>query len=253
LKFYCITPNSLLLILVCWFSEPVYADSANEQPITIVTEHWAPYVFADDKGVVKGSMTDRVKAIVDRSGLTYTISLYPWPRSYKIAQTKPNVLIYPIYQTPEREGLFHFICPFSEKIDLYLFKLASRDDIKLTALEEAKQYRIGLIRDDFDHDLLIKAGFEIGKQLDVNVDDNGSIKKLLKGRVDLMTQSLSGMKRLLKEHNLEPGKLIPALHIKIDDTLSCLAMSLATPQATVDKVSKAMKHINNTQAMLKLE
>ncbi len=245
--------RSLLLIFVCWLCKPAYADSVTEQSITIVTEHWAPYVYVGDKGKVTGIMTDRVRAIMDRAELTYSMSLYPWPRSYKIAQTKPNVLIYPIYQTEERKGLFHFICPFSEKIGLYLFKLSTRDDIKLASLEDAKKYRIGLIRNDFDHDLLIKAGFELGKQLDVNVDDNGSIKKLLRGRVDLMTQSLNGMKRLLKVHKLKPDKLIPALRIEIDDTLSCLAMSLTTPKATVDRVSAAMKHINKTQVTLTLE
>ena len=243
-----ISPRSFALFLVLLFSGPVYAD-----PITIVTEHWAPYVYIDKNNEVAGSMTDRVRAIMAQSGLAYTMSLYPWPRAYKIAQTKPNVLIYPIYQTDERKGLFHFICPFSEKIGLYLFKLSARDDIKLTSVADAKKYRIGLIRDDFDHTLFLKQGFVDGKELDVNVDDNGSLKKLLVGRVDLMTQSLIGMERLLDEHKIDQNRLEPAYRIDIDDTLSCLAMSLSTPRATVDKVSEAMAHINNTQAMLKLD
>jgi polar amino acid transport system substrate-binding protein len=239
----------LLLIVFIFFAPRVFATK-----ITIVTEKWSPYIFLDDSGKVTGSMTQRVKAIMARAQLDYTISLYPWPRAYSIALNRENVLIYPIFESDERQALFHFICPFTERIDLYLFKLSTRKDIQLSSIEDAKKYRIALIRDDYDHQLFLKHGFEDGKQLDANVDDASGLKKMLKGRIDLMMQSKNGMARLLDEHNLAHDMMSQALKIENDgEGENCIALSLKTSQSIVNKVREGLGFINKTQPMLRLE
>lgn len=226
----------------------------DDSQITIVTERWPPYIYLDENFSVTGELTQKIKSIMALAQLQHSITLYPWPRAYSIALKQKNVLIYPIFKTTDRLPLFHFICPLASKVVQYFIKLSSRKDIRLNTIEDAKKYRIGLIRDDHDHLLLLQKGFEDGKQIDANIDNAASLKKLLKGRIDLIIQSKGSLKRLLKKHQIAHSKVDLALQINDQDGgENCLAMSLGTDRRIVGKVREALAHINKTTTMIMVE
>lgn len=222
--------------------------------LRIVTENWPPHIYLDNQGHITGAMTERVKKIVEQAGFKYSLAMYPWPRTYNIALTQKNVLIYPLFKHPARLERFHFICPFTQKVDLYLYRLAIRDNIQINALPQAKQYIIGLVRNDYDHLMLKQYGFEDGKNIDANANDDSSLKKLLKRRIDLMVHSKESMMRLIKKFNLSKGVVTEAF--KLPNHVSgenCIALSLGTDAGIVSRVRQALEAINSSGPLLKLE
>lgn len=225
-----------------------------DDKLTIVTESWPPHVYLDKSGQVTGPMKDRVIAIVSQAGLSYNLNLYPWPRTYKIALTEKNVLVFPLFKNPERLERFHFICPFTAKVDLFLYKLTARTDIRLQSLNDAKRFVTGLVRDDHDHIMLKQQGFEDGINIDANADDENSLKKLLKKRIDLMIQSKSSMARLLKRFKLSPDVTQIALQLPAHLTgENCIALSLDTAPHLVEKMRDALERINEKSPMPTIE
>jgi len=89
----------LISLLVCLGS------AANAQHLRVVTENWPPYNFFNQNDQIVGSSTEVVRAVLEKAGFSYSIEVYPWARSYSIAQNNSNVLIYTILRTPFRENL----------------------------------------------------------------------------------------------------------------------------------------------------
>ncbi len=150
-------------------------------PLRVVTEETA-YSYLQD-GRVAGSASEVVEATLARAGLDDAqIALYPWARAYDIALSEPNVLIYLIARTPEREALFRWVGEIM-RIDYHFYKLRQRVDIRVPALEAAKAYRIGVLRDDVRHQYLKAQGFQ---KIVVTAHNSDNFKRLLNGQVDLV-------------------------------------------------------------------
>ncbi|MFC6476827.1 hypothetical protein ACFQDN_09900 [Pseudomonas asuensis] len=78
------------------------------EPIQVVTEE-SQFITLRN-GRIGGAATEVVELTLNRAGQTdYKINLYPWARAYDIATNQPNVLIYLVARTPEREALFKWV------------------------------------------------------------------------------------------------------------------------------------------------
>lgn len=219
--------------------------------ISIVTEPWPPNIYMNEAGIVSGPLTEKVLKIMATAKLSYSLNMYPWPRAYKYALSDKNVLIYPIFKTKKREDSFHFICPLSKKVELFFVKLSTRKDITIHTLDDAKKYRIGLIREDYDHSLLQLHGFKDGEQIDANTDDLSTLRKLIKGRIDLMMQSRSSIYNNLTSLGLDRSLIELTYQFK-DEHLAenCIALSKKTPQPVVEKIRKAVGEVNRTGPLI---
>ncbi|WDE07018.1 transporter substrate-binding domain-containing protein [Thalassomonas viridans] len=237
------------LVLVCTLL--AYPPIPQAAEINIVTEPWPPNIYINEAGVISGPLTEKIIAIMASAKLSYSLNMYPWPRAYNYALSDKNVLIYPIFKTPERETLFHFICPLTKKVDLFFVKLASRRDIRINTLADAKKYRIGLIRDDYDHALLLQHGFKDGLQLDANTDDLSTLRKLIKGRIDLMMQSKKSLYDNLSSQKLDKSEIEFAYQLKDEHIAqNCIALSKQTPLSLVEQIRQAMNKINDAGPLI---
>lgn len=152
--------------------------------ITVVTEDWKPYNYMEGDKIV-GFSTEIVEAVLQKAKVSFTLQLYPWSRSYKMALEEQNVLIYTIARTGERENLFKWVGPFAPRL-VYLFKLKKRADIVLNTLEDAKKYKIGVVRDDATTQLLLQNGFEVNTQLDIVPTEDINQRSYLPGGLTLL-------------------------------------------------------------------
>ncbi|MDP6688032.1 MAG: transporter substrate-binding domain-containing protein [Alphaproteobacteria bacterium] len=99
LKFPGVTALALLLA-------PLLAPSAQARDrVAVVTETWKPYSY-EENGIVKGSATKIVRAVLERAGIDYSIQVYPWARAYKTALNRESVVLFAVVRTEEREKLF---------------------------------------------------------------------------------------------------------------------------------------------------
>ena len=204
-----------------------------------MTEEFAPYSYLED-GKVIGYSTDIVRALLSRAGLDYELGVYPWARAFQIAKSKPNVLIYSIVRTPEREHEFQWIAQIAPR-SVYVYKLASRQDIHVKSVADLRPYRIGANRGDIVEDQL----HQLGLQADLAAQDESSLRKLLVGRVDVMVASEPLIKSLCASMGVPLSSLERTIAMP-GVTGYYVAASVGTPAATVHRLQVEFDKLRNT-------
>jgi polar amino acid transport system substrate-binding protein len=132
----------------------------------------------------------------------------------------------------------------SSPVRYYLFALASRNDIQVTTLEDAKQYKIGTVRDDIIEQFLKGSGFQIRSHFEPNSSYEANLKKLINGRVDLWgVVDLTA--HYLVRSNHYPDNTIKEVYClkEISKEGAYMAFSLNTPDALVDQFRAALEKI----------
>ena len=214
--------------------------------IHVVTEDWPPFNYIDKSGEIAGSSTQVVKKVLDKANIEYDIRLYPWARSYEMALSNDNTLIYSILRTPNREKLFKWVCPISGEVNLFLYKLKKRNGLTINNIEEAKNYNIGVTRNDFPHVRLKQLGFK-DAQLFLSPKDKSNIIMLLNERIDFVVESKETMETVLTETQFSMADVVPVIPLNTQvENVNCMAFSLKTEDKIVESVRQALKEYNAT-------
>ena len=174
----CVTVLALLCV----------APHATGQSLRVLTEEWPPFNFKTPEGA-SGLAADLARLLLDDAGLATQAEFMPWNRVYQIAQHTPNVLIFTLARTPERESQFEWVLKVSDRA-MSLYRLKSRPEVKVPDLESAKQYRVGTgPKSDTSTQFLLRSGFIPGRNLEpvqTEAADRSNLRKLVAGRIDLM-------------------------------------------------------------------
>lgn len=187
-------------------------------------------------GQVAGPASEVVQATLQRAGLTgYTLSLYPWARAYDLALAEPHVLIFLIARTPEREARFQWVGELL-RMDFHLYRLRDRKDVQVRQLDEARRWRIGVLRDDVRHQFLKAQGFE---RLVVAGQPGEVLQRLLAGQIDLVPLPEVDAVALCRQAGL-PASTLERVH-RVEGLSHSLQMaySLATPLEVVERTRRA--------------
>lgn len=214
------------------------AASVCAQGITVVTEEYPPYNFLDSKKKISGMATEVVEEVLRRARLDYKLAIYPWARAYQLAQDAPNVLIYSIGRSEQREHLFKWvdvIAPY----DVSLFRLRGRSDIQIGQLADAKRFRIGAVRDDIRAQYLEKEGLKP----DLVNDDSANVKKLATGRIDMFPIDGFGMIALYQREGIDPRTVVEVIKLEALSAGLYMAFSKQTPDDVVNTCKTALAEI----------
>lgn len=167
--------------------------------LEVVTENWRPYNYLENKEV-KGVSTNIVKQVLDRSGIKYTIKVYPWARAYKMAQKNRNVLIYSIIRIAPREKLFKWVRPLGKGGVTSLYRLKKNKHINPKTIEEARAYKIVANLNSMDHLWLENQGF---KNLQTPAKVKNAIWIFFYPRVDMIAFDSSVIKDEFKNFGFD--------------------------------------------------
>lgn len=165
----------ILSIFTIFLNIEAYANG-----FTIVTENFPPFNYVENQES-KGLAVDMLKAVLREMQLDIPIEFYPWARAYRMSQKNPNVLIFSLARTPERENLFKWAGEIVS-YESSLYKINSRKDIQIKSLDEAKKYTIGAVNKTAPADYLISNGFNV--ELVPHYAQN--LAKITYGRIDLI-------------------------------------------------------------------
>ena len=208
--------------------------AAQAQTIRAVTET-TPYTYQKGERV-EGNATEVVEKTLQAAGLAdYQVRLYPWARAYDIAQKEPNVLIFLIARTPARETQFKWAGEIM-KIQYHLFRLRERTDISVKSLMDARNYTIGVMRDDVRQQYLQTKGF---RRLAVSAQWIDNFNKLIKRQVDLVPLTDDDASSLCQEAHFDCAGLEKLLTLDEASTGLYMAYSSATADSTVQKTRAA--------------
>lgn len=212
--------------------------------LTVVTEDWPPYNYVDNRGKVTGSVTELVEKILQKAEIDYSLAVYPWARSYQMAQEQPNVLLFSVLRTPQRETLFDWYCPIHRPIEMYFYRLTRNDKIELASIEDAKNYRVGVPRGDWNETYLREQGFVEGKNMDVTASNMVNLQTLIAGRIDLILDAEDAVHRRLKRLGFNSGTVTRALaRDVIPQEEVCMVLSKSTDAGLKQKIEHAFKQI----------
>lgn len=226
---------SVILFFICIFRGVLVFG----QTIRIVTEEYPPYNYSEN-GKVLGFCTDVVREVLKRANLDYSIHSYPWSKSYEMAQSQPNVLIYSIGRNVEREPKFKWVDVIA-RTEVYFFKLKSRKDIKIKTFDDIKKYKIGAVRDDFRAQWLMKQG--IKDQLTLVPDDRQNMRNLFDRKIDIFPIGELVAYNIAHQEGRAFNDLEKTMYVKDMSADLYMAFSNQTLNVMVEKCKKALFEI----------
>lgn len=221
---------TFLMLFVCL--------TADATPLQVVTED-SSYSALDGNKVV-GVASQVVEMTLANAGITdYHMALYPWARAYDIARLEANVLIYPMIRSSAREGLFKWVGELEHVMPSF-YKLRKRRDVRVTDLQDASHYTVGVVRDDSRQQYLEGKGFS---RMVVSANNLDNLRKLISGQVELIPMP-----------EREAREQCADLHIDFEDLESAftldelskglyVALSASTPDETVQRITAAFARL----------
>jgi polar amino acid transport system substrate-binding protein len=228
--------KTFLLIIFLLFT-PFAQASKND--LEVVTEDWPPFIVTGKN--ISGIVTENIREILSYTDIKYSMNVYPWARSFQLATSKPNVLIYSIYRTKQRENQFNWFCPIFESTPIHAYKLAS-NDININTLESLKKSVVGVMRGDHSYNYLLQQGFQEGVNLDLSSNEEVNLRKLIKGRVDVVLLAKESLIYRLKALGVKDLNMVPGLEMGQGKSVEhCMALSLGTKPETIEKIKQGFK------------
>jgi polar amino acid transport system substrate-binding protein len=235
------------IILAGWLLASAGALAAPR--LTILTEHAPPSSMLENghtsgEGKVIGVGSDKVREIMARTGIAFTIELQPWKRAYATTLARPDTCLFSTTRLPDRETLFKWIGP-TDSAEWVLMGRADRH-LSLHTLEDARGLRIGTYYGDARDAYLRARGFKVEPAQSELLNP----RKLLQGRIDLWAASMRpGMPVLVQ--NGWGGRIVPVL--VFNQTNVYLACNRSVPDALVASMNAAAEAMRRDGTMKKIE
>ncbi len=226
----------ILAVAISLSLEGPGAAAAPARPRLHITTESSPPSAMMGEGKVIGFATEKIRVIMERSGIDYSIEMLPWKRAYLLARNRADTCVYSTTRVPEREPMFKWIGPTHEN-DWTLFGRAGRD-YRMASIEDARKYRIGAYNGDVRGEALIAQGFIV----DTVQDKLSNPRKLLVDRIDLWASSIRVGSAILAENGWS-GQIVPVMTFKRTELY--LACNPGVPNALVARMNAALRAMNS--------
>lgn len=215
---------------------PVWSADSHASGIQVITEEWPPISFSKG-GRIDGLGVEVVREILSRVGIPDNIRVFPWARAWVMVRTEPNIILFTVTRTDEREKLFTMIGPVAVGTTNFYAKKGS--GIIINNMEDAKKLkRIGLYRSSVEEQILIQENF---KNLDATSLPVFSAKKLMSGRIDLWCNANLTVGKIMEEAGFTPDDVENVYTIKENHLY--IAISKGTSKRLVGMMKEALESI----------
>ncbi len=227
----------IIILLIFTFASGKILSTEIKQ-LRFITEPSGVVMYDEKNENLEGIVGERIKLLIKKIGLTNKVEILPWSRAYYEAIKNKNAVIFPIVKTKEREKELNFCCVIY-KSRQFFFKLKDRKGIIIQKVEDAKKYSVGVVREDYRHDALKKAGFsnfEIATSMELN------FKKFVGKREDLILLSEMSMNKYLSQNNMSINDVEKLLEFKELDINSYIAFNKEIEDSIIAILKKALKN-----------
>ncbi|MCP4344339.1 MAG: ABC transporter substrate-binding protein [Desulfobacterales bacterium] len=197
----------------------------SQDGLRLITEDYPALNYIED-GQLKGPSVDIVKEIQKKLDITTKIKVYPWARGYMMLEKEDNVALFSTARTVKRENLFKWVGPLSQSKFAFFAKKGS--GIKLSNLNDAKKYKIGVQRGGVNEQFLKNEGFTHVQNVTNPVQN---FHKLMMGRFDLWFAGFTAVRTICKKKNVSPGE-IEALYVA-NSVKAYIAFSKSTSEEVI--------------------
>ncbi|MCK5162196.1 MAG: ABC transporter substrate-binding protein [Desulfobacula sp.] len=244
----------LILILASILFSPMNVfckDTISADDLIYLTENFPPHNY-EKNGRLVGASVEILEMIWKHIGASKTrndIKLIPWARGIKRLENEPNIVLFGMGFSPDRIKKFHWVGPY---YDHALSLIAKKEKkIKIHALEDAKVFQIGVVREDVGHQMLMNFHF-LKSKLDLSSDIDILYNKLNYNRFNLICYVEPAFFKYLAKHNLNKDLFEPVF--QISNMRSGFGFSKKIPDSliiTFQKALDALKENNSIDIILK--
>lgn len=214
--------------------------------LAILTEEDAPYSLTGKDGKPTGYGVEVVAEIQKRIDGKESVEIQPWARAYDTIKKNPNIVVFTMSRTKEREALFQWVGPVIENGWVFLGRKGA--GVKIRSLEDAKTLKaIGVVRDYAWDTYLVGQGFT---NLDRVTEHSNNLKKLQSDRLQAVVVSdLSYRDELIKQKfNPDDFEILYAFNT----VQMYIAHSKETDKAIVDKWQTAFNAMKQDGSLAKI-
>ena len=124
------------------------------------TENLPPLNYAGGPAGADGFSVELLRLMAGEAGLSLDIQVQPWIRAMRSASEANNTVLFSLARLPEREALFQWVGPISER-RIVIYRLKRRSDIRFSSLEQLNGLhglRIGAVRESATAKRLLALG-----------------------------------------------------------------------------------------------
>lgn len=190
----------------------LFSGSARSQDLVLYTENYPPYNYLDENGGVAGLATQKVRQVMEESGLTYEIRLVPWTRAVYHVRTQDNALIYSMTRTPKRENDYDWLVPLAIS-NFHLFVRADETRAVTPEALAAGVFVGACVNNDLGCELLRWANIPPEKIVRLPSENMVDFRMVIAGRADIYISDLSVNNRLRQLNGFDPGLTKPAMRL----------------------------------------
>ena len=216
--------------------------SVSAQAIHLTTEEYPPFNMSTVSGRITGYSMDVVKEMFKRANVEYDVELLPWQRAYKLALETPGYGVFSTTRTEAREPLFKWVTPVAYNNWIFLAK--KNRNIRISSLDDARNYRIGGYRGDAVANYLEGEGFK----LDLVSRDELNALKIDRDRIDLWASGHLLGPFYAKKHGVKG--LEPVFTFK--ETIMGIAFNKDVPDQIVNGLNQALVAMSKDGALEKI-
>lgn len=225
----------------------LYWQAAGAESIETVTED-SSYSYMQD-GKVSGAASRIVEAVLKQAGLSdYHMAIYPWARAYDRALREPNVIIYPILRSQDREQLFKWVGRLDWTVPV-LYKLRATPPLRIAVLQDAIAYRVGVLRDDYREKYLHDQGFT---RLVVAASNQENFNRLLNSQVQLVAMPERDARKFCADAHVPFETLEKAYAMDDLSREIYIAFSRSTSDDVVERVRAAYEQLQSAGTIQRL-
>ncbi|MFT6898668.1 MAG: polar amino acid transport system substrate-binding protein [Paraglaciecola sp.] len=240
--------GALALLLSASCAAQVSTESSPPGPdFWVLTNLEAPFIQKDERGKLGGYLVELIQGILNQAGIQQQILAAPWERVIKEAHNKPNVLVFPLARTPDREADFHWLTPLTANV----FRILSKEKLTVNPSGLNDLHRvlpIGVLEGDFRQKLLSANGVT---DIRLFEDHASAVAQLLSGEIKSLFFSDAGLRFYC--HALKQDCSSIKMVYRHATLLSYLALSKNSQSAQIDAITDAAKRFKQSDEFKELE
>jgi polar amino acid transport system substrate-binding protein len=206
---------------------------AQHPDLWVLTNLEPPFSQKDERGQYQGYVIELVTGILKEAQIDQQILAAPWDRVLKEAEAKPNVLVFALARTAERENNFAWITPISAN-QIGVFALSAPTS-PLSNLQDLNlSQAIGVLNGDFRQNILQQVN---AKKIVALPTWQQGLDSLLAKDIDALFFSSMGMQYLCQSMQRDCSDIVPVL--AVEERVSYLALSAGSDENLVETLRAA--------------